>query len=265
MFGLFKRQRREDIRNGRFPEEWLAILERNVPLYSRLPEADQRELQGHILIFLAEKRFEGCGGLVLTDEIRVTIAAQACLLLLHRETGYYPDLRSILVYPSSFISPVTERTAYGVVIERDMVRLGESWNHGYVVLSWDDVRSGAADIHDGHNVTLHEFAHQLDEEDGSANGAPLMEQRSHYVTWARILSAAFEELRNDTIFGNETVLDSYGATSPAEFFAVATETFFEKPHQLRAKHPELYDELRRYYHQDPVEYVKDEGGEQEGG
>jgi len=259
MFGFGKRGRREEIRQRAFPGEWLAILEKNVPLYGRLPEADRRELEGHILVFLAEKRFEGCGGLELTDEIKVTIAAGASLLLLHRETDYYPDLRSILVYPSSFISKVTERTSYGVVIESDLVRLGESWGHGYVVLSWDDVRSGAADIHDGHNVTLHEFAHQLDEEDGSANGAPLMEQRSHYIAWARILSAAFEELRHDTMFGNETVLNGYGATNPAEFFAVATETFFEKPHQLKEKHPELYEELKRYYHQDPGEYLRDEG------
>lgn len=256
MFGLSKRHRREEVRKRAFPAEWLAILEKNVPLYSKLPETDRRELQQHILVFLAEKRFEGCGGLELTEEIKVTIAAGACLLLLHRETDYYPDLRSILVYPSSFISRVTERTSYGVVVESDLVRLGESWSHGYVILSWDDVRSGAADIHDGHNVTLHEFAHQLDEEDGSANGAPLMEQRSNYVTWARILGAAYEELRRDTMFGNETVLNSYGATNPAEFFAVATETFFEKPAQLKERHPELYEELRRYYHQDPEEYLR---------
>jgi hypothetical protein len=255
MFEFLKRRRRDDIKGGPFPVEWLAILHANVPLYGRLSPADQAELRGHMLVFLAEKRFEGCGGLVLTEEIKVTIAAQACLLLLHRETEYYPDLRSILVYPHGFISKMTERTSYGVVIEGDVARLGESWSHGYVVLSWDNVRSGAADIHDGHNVTLHEFAHQLDEEDGSANGAPLMEQRSHYVTWARVLGAAYEELRHASAFGAETVLDTYGATNPAEFFAVATETFFEKPAQLKARHPELYEELRAYYRQDPTEYV----------
>jgi Mlc titration factor MtfA (ptsG expression regulator) len=258
MFDFFKRRRREHANSEPFPSEWLAILGRNVPLYNKLPEDDRRELERHIRIFLAEKRFEGCGGLELSDEIRVTIAAHACLLLLHRETDYYPALRSILVYPHGFISKLTEHTSYGVVIESDVARLGESWSHGYVVLSWDDVRSGAADLHDGHNVALHEFAHQLDEEDGSANGAPLMEQRSQYVTWARVLGAAFAELRTATMFGDETVLDTYGATSPAEFFAVATETFFEKPLQLKEKHPELYEELRMFYKQDPTEYMRDE-------
>jgi MtfA peptidase len=187
MFGLFRNRRRERLRSQPFPPAWLTVIERNVSIYNRLPEADQRELQGHIQVFLSEKHFEGCGGLALTDEIKVTIAAQACLLLLHRETGYYPRLITILVYPHAYVARSVEPIGRGVVLEGETARLGEAWKEGVVVLSWDDVRRGASDLHDGHNVVLHEFAHQLDQQDGTADGAPILEHRSRYVTWARVL------------------------------------------------------------------------------
>ncbi len=251
MFG-FKRGRRDRLRAIPLPQLWLKIIERNVPFYRCLPEADQRELQGHIQVFLDEKHFEGCRGLQVADEIRVTIAAQACLLLLHRDTDYYPTTKSILVYPSIYIAHVREAMGNGMVIEGDSVRLGESWHHGVVVLSWDDVLRGASDIHDGHNVVLHEFAHQLDQEGGEAHGSPILPQRSMYIAWARVLGAEYVHLQQDAAHGRRTVLDKYGATNPAEFFAVATECFFEKAVQLKRKHPELYEELKLYYRQDPA-------------
>lgn len=247
MFG-FKRPRREKLRKQPFPPAWLEIIEKNVPIYNRLPEADRKELQGHILVFLAEKNFEGCGGLELTDDIKVTIAAQACILLLHRETDYYPGLYSILVYPGAFISKGNVEIAPGHYGETRQVLLGESWKRGTVILSWGDV----LDVHDGRNVVLHEFAHQLDSEDGWANGAPPLPHRSMYAAWTRILQKDFDELRKDAEDGLSTVLDEYGATNPAEFFAAATECFFEKPVQLKRKHPELYEELKLYYQQDPA-------------
>ena len=225
------------------------------PDLDRLPEADQRELQGHLQVFLAEKYFEGCAGLELTEEIKVTIAAQACLLLLHRETNYYPRLVTILVYPYAYVAKSVEPIGGGVVQEGETARLGEAWKDGVVVLSWDDVRRGASNLHDGHNVVLHEFAHLLDQQDGSADGAPILEHRSQYVTWARVLSDEYEQLRRDTEQGRTDVLDEYGATNPAEFFAVATECFFEKPIPLRRKHPQLYEELKNYYRQDPASFV----------
>ena len=255
MFGIFKQRRRRRLRSQPFPPRWLDIIKKNVPIYHRLPEADRRELQGHIRVFLAEKFFEGCGGLVLTDEIKVTIAAQACLLLLHRETDYYPRLVTILVYPHVYVAKHTESIGGGVLLERETVRLGEAWKQGVVVLSWDDVRRGASDLHDGHNVVLHEFAHQLDQQDGSADGVPPLEHRSQYVTWARVLSDEYEQLRRDAELGRMGVLDEYGATNPAEFFAVATETFFEKSIPLRRRHPRLYEELKAYYRQDPASFV----------
>ena len=255
MFGWFKNRRRKRLRSQPFPPTWLTIIKKNVPIYNRLPQADQEELQGHIQIFLDEKYFEGCGGLELTEEIKVTIAAQACLLLLHRETDYYPRLITILVYPHAYVAKSLEPIGGGVVQEGETVRLGEAWKSGVAVLSWDDVSRGASDLHDGHNVVLHEFAHLLDHEDGSADGAPILEHRSQYVTWARVLSDEYDQLRRDTELGRTDVLDEYGATNPAEFFAVATECFFEKPIQLRRKHPQLYEELKRYYRQDPATLV----------
>lgn len=252
MFGFFDRHRRERLRAEPFPDESMRILRKNVPLYSRLSEADRTELHGLIQVFLAEKVFEGCGGLELTDEIRVTIAGQACLLLLHRETNFFKRLITILVYPSAYVAKGMEHIGGGVFLEGEQARLGEAWVDGVVVLSWDDVRGGAFDPKDGHNVVLHEFAHQLDQEDGSADGAPILETRSRYAAWSRILGHDFDELREDEQAARKTVLDGYGATNPAEFFAVATECFFEKPNQLRKKHPQLFDQLASYYHFDPT-------------
>lgn len=252
MFGL-KNRRRKRLLAGSFPPAWLAIIRSNVPYYRMLPEEDRKELLGDILVFLAEKRFEGCGDLEITDEIRVTIAAQACILLLHRGNDDYPCLKSILVYPHAYVARGVSRGRGGMITEGDEVRGGESWRRGALVLAWDHVKKSAADIHDGHNVVLHEFAHQLDQEDGLANGAPTLQRKSMYVAWARILGKEYGQLLKDIELRHRTDIDAYGATSPAEFFAVVTECFFEKPVQLRRKHPELYEQLRLFYRQDPAE------------
>ena len=180
----------------------------------------------------------------------IALLAASCLLLLNRETKWYPRLNTILVYPSTYVGP--DRGTYGG--EAESVRLGESWDTGVVVLAWDSVKRGALNFDDGHNVTLHEFAHQLDQEDGNADGAPILEQRSSYRAWARILSREYERLIKRSKRGRSSVMDSYGATNPAEFFAVATETFFEEPEQLSKKRPELFEELKAYYHVDPREW-----------
>jgi MtfA peptidase len=226
------------------------ILERNVPYLSKLPVADRQELEGLVRIFLAEKSFEGCGGLVLTEEMKVTIAGEACLLLLHRETDIYPDVEAILVYPSAYRAP-SKNSAGGVVIEGEQARLGESWMRGVVVLAWDHVKSGAAQPDLGQNVVLHEFAHQLDSEDGSMDGSPDLGTRARYTSWARVLGKEFDELSRKIHAGRSSDIDPYGATNPAEFFAVVTEMFFEKPRALKRRHPELYEELAAFYRQDP--------------
>jgi len=260
MFKL-KARRRQRLRSQPFPESWLQIVRRNVPYYDRLSASEQEELRSNIQVFMAEKNFEGCGGLEMTDEIKVTIAAYACILLLHRQHDFYPRLRTILVYPDAYPVKVVRPGPGNMVIEGHEMRAGESWHTGAVVISWNHVLHRPGDPQEGRNVVLHEFAHQLDQEDGMVDGAPLLEgatfsqMRHRYQTWARVLSAEFQQLRRAAEDGRETVLDTYGAQNPAEFFAVATECFFEKPGQLKEQHPALYAELKEFYRQDPLLYA----------
>jgi Mlc titration factor MtfA (ptsG expression regulator) len=236
----------------RFPPDWLAILQRNVPLYSRLPAADQAELQGRVRTFLDGKDFEGCGSFEITDEVRVTIAAHACLLLLHRQTDCFRSVSTILVYPSAYVVQERERLEDGVVSVGPAELVGEAWQHGPVILAWDEVLADATHQGGGHNVVLHEFAHKLDEEDGAMDGAPALGPAARYAAWARILASEYRRLRRDSAEGRRSVLDEYGAEDPAEFFAVATESFFGEPVLLRQRHPQLYQELAEFYRQDPA-------------
>jgi Mlc titration factor MtfA (ptsG expression regulator) len=250
MFG-FKKRRREKLRTQPLQWNWLQIIKLNVPYYNRLPPADQAELQGHIQIFLAEKSFEGCGGLEITEEIKVTIAAYACILLLHRQTDYYPGLSSILVYPTAYVAQRSRHLEGGFVVESDEVRLGESWHRGSVVLSWEDVPRGK-NMRRSQNVVLHEFAHQIDISAGRGDTSPVLQDRSIFLAWADTLQRNYEKLCTDVVAGRPTILSEYGASEPAEFFAVATEAFFENSQQLRQYHPELYNELQKFYQQDPA-------------
>ena len=255
IFGFLKQRRRRWLQAQPFPKEWLVTIERNVLFFHRLSASDQVELLGHTQVFLAEKRFEGCDGLEITDEVRVTIAAQACLLLLHRKTDYFPRLLTILVYPSTYLAEDRRHVHGHVWQEGKMARLGETgrWLDA-IVLAWDAVRSGAADPSDGKNVVLHEFAHQLDYENYAEDGAPALATRDQRLSWQEVMRGEFASLRAADETGIPTLLDTYGATNPAEFFAVSTEAFFERPRALRTRHPKLYAELRSYFHQDPIEY-----------
>ncbi|MEZ5504024.1 MAG: zinc-dependent peptidase [Halioglobus sp.] len=221
-----------------FPPGWLALLESRLPVYSSLSGEEQARLQLLIKQFIDSKQFYGCAGLNVTDEMRLTIAAEACLLLLNRGGPVYPELRSVLVYPSGFRVAREQRQADGIVTAGEHDLLGESWSNGKVILSWDDVEKGVRDFSDGHNVVLHEFAHQLDAESGSTNGAPPL-RRNSYRSWAAVFSENYKDLVWQSLHGHQSVMDEYGATSPAEFFAVATETFFEKPQELHRARPEL--------------------------
>ena len=255
MFDLFKSKRRERLRALQLPAEWQRIIERNVSAYLRLSPDDRRELLGHTQVLLAEKHFEGCGGLRLTDEIRVTIAAQASVLLLHRETDYYPRLTSIIVYPSAYVVPGERPIGGGIWEEGEDVRLGHtSAQLGALVVAWDDVVRGARTFDDADNVVFHEFAHQLDFEDRVVDGTPLLESRQ-YASWARVFGVEYEALRQATADATPTLIDQYGATNPAEFFAVVTELFFERPLALRDRHPDMYGELRAFYQQDPATWL----------
>jgi Mlc titration factor MtfA (ptsG expression regulator) len=214
----------------------------------------KEQLHCLVNVFIAEKKYEGCGGLEITDEIRITIAAQASMLLLNRKAHYFSKLHTILVYPHTYAAKTVSSNGM-VTIKGQSVRLGESWQNGPVVLAWNSVTGGTMNIADARNVVLHEFAHQLDQEDGSADGAPILERKASYVAWARVLSKEYEALQKKKKKRRKAVMSKYGATNPAEFFAVATETFFEKSKQMKKRHPELYDELKNYYKLDPVEWL----------
>jgi Mlc titration factor MtfA (ptsG expression regulator) len=255
MLGFLKERRRNRLRARPFPNEWLKIIKSKVAFFVRLSAADQAELLDHIQVFLAEKGFEGCAGLEINDEIRVTIAAQACLLLLHRRTDYFPLLLTILVYPSTYLVDEQRHVEGPVWEEGKMSRLGETGRTmGSMVLAWDAVKSGAADPSDGKNVVLHEFAHQLDYENFAADGAPALTTREQQMSWREVMRTEFASLRAADDTGIPTLLDTYGATNPAEFFAVSVEAFFERPSALRSRHSKFYAELQRYFNQSPIDY-----------
>jgi Mlc titration factor MtfA (ptsG expression regulator) len=230
-----------------------AVLSRSIPAYRRMAPELQQQLQRLVVQFLHQKKFVGCEGLEVTDEMAVTIAGQACLLLLNRPSKVYPALHTILVYPGAFVAPRAEVGPGGVITPAHQSMLGESWDDGRVVLSWEDVSHGPGR---GHNIVLHEFAHQLDSESGRANGAPYLGNPGSYREWAEVLSRDFNNLRHNAMYRQHSVMDHYGATNPAEFFAVATETFFEKPYQMAAHHAELFAEFKKYYRVDPRDWME---------
>ncbi len=224
-------------------------LGKDFPTFLRLPQHIRVELEGLIHVFINEKYFEACGGLEeVSGHMRRVIAAEACLLLVNRKHDFYRKLRSILIYPTAYKA----RNEHG----GEDVRLGESWDSGSVVLAWDSVVAGGRNDEDGSNVSIHEFAHQLDQVDGAGDGVPeLLTGKGSYREWSQVFSKAFEKFQRKLDKGRRTVIDPYGATNPAEFFAVATETFYEKPKQLKKHYPEVYEQLRKYYHVDPIQWL----------
>jgi MtfA peptidase len=264
MLRFFRDRRRKKLLAQPMPAGWGKILDRNLPHAELLSDDEWEELLRHTRVLHAEKRFEGCGGLEVTEEMRVTICGWGALLLLGRDTQYYPHLETVLVYPSSFVVPVQQQldAAPGAQIRYDEVRLGESLGEGgpgSIVLAWDEVLKAAGDWSDGVNVAIHEFTHQLDEEDGALNGVPLIRDKKLRERWIRIMQSEFGKLeRDDKRFDSgkleqEPLLDPYALTSTTEFFSVAMETFFELPIDLEAEHPKLYGVMRDWLGQDPAE------------
>lgn len=248
--------RRNRLKQRAFPSLWQVVIEHHLPIYAALSPAQCKRLQGHIQVFVAEKQFIGCAGLQVTLEMKLTIAAIACLLLLNERGQYFPKLRSILIYPSAYLVNETTAITPYVVEERRTARLGESWTTDQVILSWQQVEQDSRHWQDGHNVVLHEFAHQLDQEDGRAEGVPILRHPSDYRQWAQVMTVEYQRLCQQVERGAITVMDSYGATNPAEFFAVATETFFEQPNALLHQHPALYEQLQSYYQLNPVQWTQ---------
>lgn len=236
-----------------FPEPHQQILNQKVRIYWKLNSRRKELMQERMKIFMNEKIFEGCGGLDLTDEMRVVISAYACLLILEEPSDYYPDLQSILVYPDDYVAPVYEENPGGVVTEGNERRQGESWDTGSVVLSWSDIVDTAQSDRNNRNLIIHEFAHQLDLQYG-LSAAINIEGKvlSEGDEWTEELARTYRELLKNVRFNRtDGVLDLYGATNPAECFAVVMEAFVESPRELEISYSKLYRMLADFFGFDP--------------
>jgi len=259
MFNWFVNRRRKKLTEGPFPVAWEAILQSNVAHYFMLDDLERSYLRKLIKIFIAEKDWEGCGGLELTDEIRVTIAAQACLLLLGQSHNYYHNVQTILVYPSTVVPPPRKLGFFETAlapVDTSQPIIGQAFQQGPVIIIWDAALHGSRHPESGHNVIYHEFAHKLDMLDGGADGTPPLKGRAEYRDWVRICSREYLRLKHDAEQGRKSFLNAYGATSEAEFFAVATEQFFDQPLLMVKNSPDLYRVLKEYYAQDPAERMR---------
>ncbi len=240
-----------------FPASWRRVLQRRVPIVQRMPVDLQLQLKKHMQVFIAEKAFIGCAGLQVTEDMRVVVAAQACLLLLNRPADYFRNVRQILMYPHAFVVSRTSVDMAGVQQDNRQALAGESWTQGQVILSWHDTLEGAAIDNDGRNVVIHEFAHQLDQENGSATGAPLPILGNHAYDaqrWQQVMAQSFAQLQHEAKNGIPGLLNHYGAQDPAEFFAVISEAFFEQAALLATEYPAAYAELKAYYQVDPANW-----------
>ena len=258
MFRWFINRRRKKLTRAPFPSLWDDIIRRNVGHYCFLEDAERAHLRALIQVFIAEKYWEGAGGLELTDEIRITISAQACLLLLGLPHNYYKNVKSIIVYPSTVVPPTRksgffENTLAPVGPAQPII--GQAFQRGPVIIIWDAALRGGCHPKSGHNVIYHEFAHKLDMLDGSADGTPPLKDRAEYRDWVQTCSDEYLRLKNRTEKGKKSFLDAYAATNEAEFFAVATEQFFDQPRLMLKHAPDLYRVLKNYYCQDPCQRV----------
>jgi Mlc titration factor MtfA (ptsG expression regulator) len=235
-----------------FPDEWEAILKRDFHHHSRLTVVECARLRDHLRVFIAEKQWEGCGGLAVTDQMKVVIAAQVSLLVLGRHDEFFPSVLSILVYPDTFRAPRRTVLQSGLVIEEKTDLEGQAVYRGPVIISWADALAGSRGEAIGHNLVIHEFAHQLDMQNGAADGIPMLATLDQHRRWQQVITSEYEQLKRNCLLGCRTLLDCYGATDRSEFFAVCTECFFERPRELRERHPELYELLLDYYCQDPA-------------
>jgi MtfA peptidase len=254
VFSYFKNARRRKLLNSPFPSTWLEVLHRNVGHYALLPQPAQARLRDKLRILVSELRYEGCQGLVVTDEMRVTIAGQASLLLLGDDDYYFDRVPSLLIYPAAFSLP--HRFGQNMPVEEDAEMLGEAWNRGNVVLSWPSVLQGGRNPRDGQNLVLHELAHHLDGLDGEMGGSPPMSS-DRLQRWQQVMKRAIDQLASEVERNEPELIDSYGLTNDAEFFAVSTECFFERPTELRARYSDWYDCLRDLYRIDPGNWFGD--------
>lgn len=241
------------LRKARIPElRWRDAISQ-LELLQGLPAGDLHRLRALASEFLRMKTISGAGGLVVNEEICVLIAAQACLLILALDMSYYDGWHEIIVYPDTFVVRRDEIDAAGLVHEARHVLGGEAWSLGPVILSWSDARPDVHSHGAGSNVILHEFAHKLDMLNGAANGMPPLHPTMRQETWTRVFQHAYDDLSRRWEHHHASCIDPYALENPAEFFAVTSETFFENPQCLVQAYPELYDQLRQFYRQDPMQ------------
>jgi Mlc titration factor MtfA (ptsG expression regulator) len=255
LFSWLRRRRRQKLLAEPFPPGWLGYLEANFALYRLLTEPEQAKLRDDLRVLIAEKEWEGCRGQEVTDEVKVTVAGQAALLVLGMKENYFDRAVSVLVYPRAYLLPRSEPIGGGVALEGQMAVQGQAHYRGPVILSWEEVLADGRRPGRGRNLVFHEFAHQLDMEDGEVNGTPLLADAEQARRWREVLTGEYRRLIDDIEEGRPTLLDGYGTTSPAEFFAVATECFFTRPAALRGRHRALYEAFRGYYRQDPAAWA----------
>jgi Mlc titration factor MtfA (ptsG expression regulator) len=237
------------IRQSRVTDTLWAQAFSRLPLLDRLTEEERLRLRRLVILFLHKKSFSGTHGLAVSEDMALVIALQACLLILNLDIDCYDGWSEIIVYPGGFAPKRTITDAYGVVHHAVDALSGEAWQRGPVVLSWDATAT-AGEI-DGDNLVIHEFAHKLDMLTGAANGFPPIHAEMDRAEWAQSFTAAFEDLQVKARAGIETEINTYGASSPAEFIAVISEEFFERPLLVQARYPQVYELLRQYYRQDP--------------
>jgi Mlc titration factor MtfA (ptsG expression regulator) len=250
---LLQQRRRSRLVSAPFPAEWLDFLKRNVAIYQLLSEEEQARLRDDLRIVAEEHGWEGCAGLEVTDEMKVTIAALACVLLLGIDHDHYAAVSAILVYPAGFTIPEEHMGSDGVM--RQVGALGQAWYRGPVVLAWDAVLRGGRTLGGRQNLVYHEFAHALDFTGDSAGWSRQLSQRNRREQirrWQQVMTHEYQRLVFACEHGYPTLLDPYGATNQREFFAVATECFFQQSAAMQRDRPELYEVLRDYYNQDPA-------------
>jgi Mlc titration factor MtfA (ptsG expression regulator) len=254
MFSWFRNRRRRKLLADPFPVRWEGFLRQNVGHFARLPAVEQARLRDITRILVAEKDWKGRGGLFITEEMKVTIAAQAGLLLLGADHNYYARVSSVVVFPGEIRTPVAEDDWEDDELS-DTVLSGQAWRRGPVILSWEVLLPEGRDPDAGYNVVIHEFAHQLDYLDNIVNGVPPLDDPAQAARWRYVMTVAYEDHRRAVQKGEETFFSEQAADTPTEFFADATEAFYCQPANLHAENPDVYELLRGYYRVDPATWV----------
>jgi len=260
MLATLRNWRRERIlrRSSLDDREWRTVLER-YPFTRVLSTEERARLRERVILFLHEKSIVGAGGLVVRDGMRMSIAAQACMLILNLDLEYYRGWVEVIVYPDEFVAEYDYVDEDGIAHHVEAPMTGESWLEGPVILSWADAELRGEEP--GYNVVIHEFAHKLDMLNGDANGFPPLHPGMDREAWPRAFGAAYDDFCRRVARGEPSAIDAYAAEHPSEFFAVLSEAFFETPAAVRAEYRDVYRQLAAFYRQDPAARQERQGGQ----